>query len=468
MIFLIIIFGFTLRSISLNQSLWLDEATSVLAARDFSVNEILTRFSLGDFHPPLYYLLLKAWMQVFGSSEFAVRSMSVLLGVLTIWVVYAIAREIYKDIGGKQNYFPLFSALLLATAPLHIYYSQEARMYAPVTFFVSLSILFFIRIFKQPNLVNWIGWSVTVLLFIYTDYPPIFMFLAFVIYAVLFEINHLKKHLIRWFISMGSVAILFSPWLLVLYEQLIRGLSVKTNVPVWWEALGRTDFKQLLLIPIKFIIGRISSYDKIIYASSVLIAFIPYGVSMFKSFQLFERVKLLWVWLLIPITTAALLGLKFSGFSYFRLLFVLPAFYLLIAYGALSLKSKKLRMGIVSGLILVNLVTSGIYIFNPRFHREDWRSAVDWIEEHSQGKKAGTIFVSRNQRDPYFYYQKSVLAFGPEGLEGNFDTLWLARYVQPIFDPEDKIKTRIERMGYKKIYEYDFNGVVIWQYENRN
>lgn len=125
-------------------------------------------------------------------------------------------------------------------------------------------------------------------------------------------------------------------------------------------------------------------------------------------------------------------------------------------------------MGVIGGLLMVNLITSGIYLSNSRFHRGDWRSAVNWIEEHSGGKNASAIFVTRNQRDPYFYYQKSVLAFGPEGLEKKFDTLWLIRYVQPIFDPQDTLSKRIEDMGYEKLDERDFNGVVIWQYENRN
>ena len=59
MILAVIIFGFLLRVISLNQSFWLDEATSGLVVRNFNLGEIITKFSPGDFHPPLYYLILK-------------------------------------------------------------------------------------------------------------------------------------------------------------------------------------------------------------------------------------------------------------------------------------------------------------------------------------------------------------------------------------------------------------------------
>ena len=80
----ILLIGLILRLISINQSFWLDEATSVWVARDFSLKDILTKFSPGDFHPQLYYLILKAWIALFGSGEVAVRTMPVLLGLLTV------------------------------------------------------------------------------------------------------------------------------------------------------------------------------------------------------------------------------------------------------------------------------------------------------------------------------------------------------------------------------------------------
>ena len=58
--------------------------TSILAARDLSFTEIVTRFSPGDFHPPLYYFLLKAWISIFRSGEVATRMLSVLFGLGTV------------------------------------------------------------------------------------------------------------------------------------------------------------------------------------------------------------------------------------------------------------------------------------------------------------------------------------------------------------------------------------------------
>ena len=157
-----------------------------------------------------------------------------------------------------------------------------------------------------------------------------------------------------------------------------------------------------------------------------------------------------------------------TGFSYFRLIFVLPAFYLIVAYGVFSFKNRKLRFVVIGGVLLVNLMSTGIYLFNPRFHREDWRSAVSFIENNSV-ENSVVFFVSQNQSDPYRYYAKSVPYYGMEGSRMlNADKIWLMRYVQPIFDPQDNLRKNIERVGYRKISERDFNGIVVWEYDKKN
>ena len=108
MIFTILIFAFLLRLISLNQSLWLDEATTALVAK-MPIYDFFTKFMPADFHPPLYYLVIRGWWLVVSGSEIALRLPSVVFGLLTIYFVYLIAKEI------KLKY-PLVPALFLATS----------------------------------------------------------------------------------------------------------------------------------------------------------------------------------------------------------------------------------------------------------------------------------------------------------------------------------------------------------------
>ena len=100
-----------------SESFWLDEGFAAQMAESASPREWAK-----DMHPPLYYALLSAWSHV-DSSDAGLRFLSVLFGVLTIPVVYAIARRLF----GLEA--ALWSALILSAAQLHVVYSQEARMY---------------------------------------------------------------------------------------------------------------------------------------------------------------------------------------------------------------------------------------------------------------------------------------------------------------------------------------------------
>lgn len=56
---ILFLLAFLIRLIAINQSLWLDEATSVMVVKHLTYGEILFKFSPFDFHPPGYYFFLK-------------------------------------------------------------------------------------------------------------------------------------------------------------------------------------------------------------------------------------------------------------------------------------------------------------------------------------------------------------------------------------------------------------------------
>lgn len=456
----ILVIGLILRVISLDQSLWLDEATSILAASRFSFSEIINQFSPGDFHPPAYYLILKIWLSMFGTSEIAARSLSVVLGTGTIYLVYSLTKELFN----KKT--ALISALLLATAPLHIYYSQEARMYVLEALLVVRVVQLFVRITRgASSTLIWISLFTYSCLLLYTDYLPASIFIALALFIFLFDREALKENFPKW-VGLGAMLVVsYLPWVPFLQLQLALGSLAKINAPVWWETLGRTDFKQLGLIPLKFTVGRITSHDKVLYYALSAIPVTLYLATIAKSLVALKKTTLIWLWLVIPLALAGMLGLYLSVFSYFRFLFVLPAFYILAAVGTQSLKGKPERV-VVALLIACNLALSSIYLLNSNFHREDWRSAVSWVEQGSEGVDAISVFAASNQRDAYYYYQKNIPSYGPVGWEkGNFSKIWLFRYVYPIFDPKDETRRKIESLGYIKIEEKDFNGIVVWEYD---
>lgn len=88
---LIVIFSVLIRLLLLtDRYLWCDEASSVLISRH-SVDNLLFHTAF-DVHPPLYYLLLHDWIILLGDSIAAVRSLSLLFGILTVVLVIALTR----------------------------------------------------------------------------------------------------------------------------------------------------------------------------------------------------------------------------------------------------------------------------------------------------------------------------------------------------------------------------------------
>ena len=101
--------------------MWVDEDYSVVAA---TAPQGVLRCCMDDNNPPLYFLLLKGWIGVFGTSEAGVRSLSAVLGVAQLGLMGLLLARL-----GLGRRVALWAMLLGALAPLHHYYSQEARGY---------------------------------------------------------------------------------------------------------------------------------------------------------------------------------------------------------------------------------------------------------------------------------------------------------------------------------------------------
>jgi len=112
--------GLTLATIT-KSSIWFDEAFSAFIVR-FNFFQI-ARYTATDVHPPFYYWILKIWTMLFGTSEVAFRSLSVLFGLTAIVFGFLLVKRLF----GRRAAF--VSLLFMAISPMLIRYGQEARMY---------------------------------------------------------------------------------------------------------------------------------------------------------------------------------------------------------------------------------------------------------------------------------------------------------------------------------------------------
>lgn len=419
----ILAFGFLLRIISINQSLWLDEATTAHVSV-MSFKEIFTKFIPGDFHPPFYYLIMKIWVGFFGSSEISLRIPSLLFGLGTVYLTYKIALSKFSE---KEA---LIASLLTSTSGMLIYYSQEARMYSLVVFLVCLSIYLF-----QKGL--WKLFSLTLIILAATDY------VALSVVPVFYLISKDKKLFLKTLIPLFVFFVLWSKTFLI---QLASGLKVSDTA--WGNLLGPTTLKNILLIPVKFAIGRISLDNLRVYSAIASAILMLFSYLIYKTRKSHRDV---WIWAFLPLVLGILVSFKIPTLTYFRFIFVLPAFYLLLAAGILSLK--KATMPIFLAVVAINIITSAFYLFDTRFHREDWKGIVGLIESQKSDSSL-TVFVTKSNWEAYLYYAPDAKIADPSMVLPGYDKLYLMRYVHEIFDPNDLTRLKILSSG------YEFDGIV--------
>lgn len=468
MIIVILLVALILRLISLGQSLWLDEAINVNVSGALSVKDLIFHYSLGDFHPPLFHIILKYWIIIFKNSEISVRLPSVIFGVSSVFVAYLIAKKLFE----KKT--ALIAATLVATAPLHIYYSQEARMYMLAAFLASLSVYFFISLLKKESLLNWLGFIVSTSLMLYVDYLPYLIVPTYLIFLFTYR-RKISKSMLKGFIP-AFVLILGSiiPWLLIFPKQLSTGLSAAAASPAWSQVVGGSDFKSLLLTFVKFTIGRISIDNNLAYA----LVFAP--ISLFVLFLFFasllrlSRLRLfVWFWFFIPTILGFIISFYIPIFSYFRFIFILPAFYLVWASAINTINWPPLNRILLFLALLINLSAATIYFINPKFQRENWRDAYRFIAKNATPKTI-VLFESNYTAAPFDYYnQGKIRAEG--ALESfnakedyidkkidsinSYNKVYLFQYLSGITDPQGLVFKELTKKGYINTQTSDFQGV---------
>jgi 4-amino-4-deoxy-L-arabinose transferase-like glycosyltransferase len=154
-----------------DQSYWLDESQ---AAHEVSLSfgAMLHAWRGYEGNPPLYLILSWVWARIFGTGEAGLRSLSALLGVGVIPLIYLSGRELVSRRAG------LVAAAFAAVNPFLIWYSQEAREYMLLVFTCAGSLLFFARAWRTSARRDLVWWAVFSALGLLTQYFAGFLIAA--------------------------------------------------------------------------------------------------------------------------------------------------------------------------------------------------------------------------------------------------------------------------------------------------
>jgi mannosyltransferase len=149
------------------QSVWLDESSTIVLVRR-SFTGMFSHLN-NEETPPLYFVLVWMWTKVLGTGVLGFRSLSALLGTITIPVMYAVGRRISPRVG-------LWAAALTCVNPAMYYFSQEARCYALLILLSTAAFLFWMRALQDGDRRSLILWTVMSALALLTHYYAFFIF----------------------------------------------------------------------------------------------------------------------------------------------------------------------------------------------------------------------------------------------------------------------------------------------------
>lgn len=188
-------------------------------------------------HPPLYFLMARLWMQEFGSSLTASRTLPAILSLLSLPLMYALAQELFAS-----NLTSLLATAILALSPFDILFAQTARQYSLLTAIVIGSSLLLLRAVRLQTLSTWVLYALSIALGFYTH--PFFSLTLighgiFVVCHCLFMTpKKLRGHVInsQFFLAVTGALILYIPWIYVLGSNLQRASATTdwTRVSPGW------------------------------------------------------------------------------------------------------------------------------------------------------------------------------------------------------------------------------------------
>jgi 4-amino-4-deoxy-L-arabinose transferase-like glycosyltransferase len=408
---LLLVVALALRLFRLGQAdLWWDEALAIWAVRKGLVGA--TVWTAGDVHPPLYFWALWAWVRLFGESPFAMRSLSVVIGTLTVWATYGLGRQV----GGRQ--VGLLAAALTAVAPFAVWWSQEMRMYALAGLLCTLSWRQMLRWFdserhaQRPDLCALALGALASLGALYTVFLSAAALVAQAALLLLYWLATGPRRrlgmVLRWAAAQVAVLALLSPWLIFSWERM----------PTWSVAQPVSPLFVARLFATLVVTGQSVDIDRALPVTAAVLLVLAIAVLLrlrrrreppaesrpADGWQVAAMGLAVAVPTLFVYVSTLPRGLFYSPHVEARYFYPFaPAFWVLLAWSAAIVGQRYRWLGwaLAAGLLAVSLAyLPGHY--RGRLLRDDLQSMVRTII--SQARPGDVVLLDSGSRYPVFLY----------------------------------------------------------------
>lgn len=324
-----------------------------------------------DLHPPLYFLLMQAWIQGAGRSEFALRFPSVVAATLILPLIYALGCSLLSAETG------LWAALSAAISPYYLWYAQEARMYTWLVVLSLASIYTLMPLLKKESRPrDYLAFVAVTSAMLYMHYGG-FLLLAFEV--VVYTAYHIHARSPKPLMALATLALVLIP----LLPYLRRTLGIPDLFAFTYRSLPAI----LREVSSSFSLGPSRLAVQPLWRTAPFLALFGTGALMLDA----KHRRRAWVLGLgsffVPIAAQYMLLLfKPSYMNPRHLMVVSPAWELVMAQGLTTLR-RRFWPGLIVmlGLVLFLRGQVNYEIFTShRFWKDDIRSAVRYIEENAR------------------------------------------------------------------------------------
>jgi len=416
---LLLLVGFLVRATSLDaQSLWRDEVDALRFATA-PWTEMLNNFMRPGWNGPLYYLLLRGWIALTGTTEYSMRFFSLFFGVLCAPLVYVLGRRLFKSSVGVT------SMLLILSSPYVVWYSQEVKMY---TLVLALALLAIYSLRRALEGGSWLWWATQIAATSLAFYSHVLAALLVLVQGLLC-LAWWPQTQKRWRGALVSLACLTLPYLPLAVWQAPLALQSRdtgfypyslgqmvtillngwaTGVSGWGSPWGTALLSVLAGVALlNGLSGLIRSMGRGTLATLARLPLPPIGISQAMGDLASERGEgsgeqpgwptgdqtplILLIWLLVPLLCVWLISLRQPLFTDRYLIWSAPAFYLLVALSLISFATIRQEMRwIVVPLLGAILVVNGVNLRQQAIKpiKSNFRAAAAYVADHQAPSKS--------------------------------------------------------------------------------
>jgi uncharacterized membrane protein len=261
----LIVVGILFRGVNLDQrTYWVDEVATSIRIAGYTRTEVTQRLATGTVHTaadllhyqqlnsdrtwsdviqaltqspehaPLYFLLARMWVQLWGDSVTAIRSLSVLLSVLALPCMAWFCWQLFQS-----QAVPWIGTGLFAISPFFVAYAQEARPYSLWSLTLLLVGGSLVNALRHPSRMAWSRYALSLAIALYTSLLTGFVVIGTSLYMLLVGTRRPSKwaslQAFSWATGIGLLA--FAPWLVVVAR---RWVTLQDNtawmhdpLPLW-------------------------------------------------------------------------------------------------------------------------------------------------------------------------------------------------------------------------------------------